>query len=106
MRDDDIDAEPDKLLSELLGAVASAVGITKLDLDVLALRIAEGAQTAPESISERMRRRRRHQYANTGQLSGLLCLRHKRARGGGGAYQFSSGQLTEPHSDLTEQAKR
>ena len=81
MGDDDIDAEPDEFFSELLGAIASPVGIAELDLDVLAFRIAEGMQTAPESISERMRRRRRHQHANKGRFSRSLCARRERPRG-------------------------
>ena len=55
MGDDDIDAKPDELFSILLGTIASPVGIAELDLDVLAFRVAEGVQTAPEGISERMR---------------------------------------------------
>ena len=31
MRDDDIDTEPDKFLGELLGAIASPLGIAELD---------------------------------------------------------------------------
>ena len=58
MRDDDIDSELDEFFSILLGAIAPPVGIAKLDLDVLTFRVAEGVQTAPESISERMRGRR------------------------------------------------
>ena len=80
MGDDDIDIEPDEFFSVLLGAIASRVGIAELDLDVLAFRIAEGVQSAPESISERMRRRRRHQHANKGQFSRLLCPRRERPR--------------------------
>jgi hypothetical protein len=53
---DDIDAEPHEFFSELLGTIASPVGIAEFDLDVLALRVAEGVQAAPEGISERMRR--------------------------------------------------
>ena len=51
MRDDDIGTEPD----QLLGTIAPPVGIATLDLDVLTFRVAERVQTAPESISERMR---------------------------------------------------
>jgi hypothetical protein len=80
MGDDDIDAEPDEFFSELLGTITSPVGIAELDLDVLAFRIAESMQTAPERISERVRRRRRHQYANMGQFSRLLCARRERQR--------------------------
>jgi hypothetical protein len=42
---------------ELLGAIASPLGIAELDLDVLAFRTTEAVQCAPESISERMRKR-------------------------------------------------
>src|ERR1700747_2699042 len=77
MGDDDIDAKPDEFFSELLGTITSPVGVAELDLDVLAFRIAE-LQTAPERISERVRRRRRHQYANMGQFSWLLCARPER----------------------------
>ncbi|MFZ1950814.1 MAG: hypothetical protein WA214_25550 [Pseudolabrys sp.] len=80
MRDDDIDSELDEFFSILLGAIAPPVGIAKLDLDVLTFRVAEGVQTAPESISERMRGRRRHQHANKGQFSRLLCTRGERPR--------------------------
>jgi len=45
MGDDDIDLRPDKLGRELRGAIASAIGIAELDLNVLAFRIAEGVQT-------------------------------------------------------------
>ena len=41
--DDDIDAKPDEVFSIFLGAIASPVGIPKLDLNVPALRIAERA---------------------------------------------------------------
>jgi hypothetical protein len=57
MRDDDIDAKPDKLLSELLCAIASPVAIAKLNHDVLAFRIAEAVQASPERVGERMWRR-------------------------------------------------
>jgi hypothetical protein len=80
MGHDDIDAEPHEFFSELLGTIASPIGIAELDLDVLAFRVAEGVQAAPESISERMRRRRRHQHANEGQFSRLLCTRCARPR--------------------------
>jgi hypothetical protein len=50
MGDDDIDAKPNELFSILLGTIASPVGITKLDLNVPVLRIAERVQTAPECI--------------------------------------------------------
>jgi hypothetical protein len=56
MGDENVDLEPDEFFSELLGAIASPVGITKLNLNVPAFRIAEGVQPTPESISERMRR--------------------------------------------------
>jgi hypothetical protein len=39
--DDDIDAKPDEVFSIFLGAIASPVGIPKLDFDVPALRIAK-----------------------------------------------------------------
>src|SRR5437660_8766619 len=55
MGDDDIDAKPDELFSILLGTIASPIGVAELDPDVLAFRVAKGVQTAPESISERMR---------------------------------------------------
>src|SRR5262249_44196511 len=77
MGDDYIDAKPDQLFSKLLGAIAAPLGIAELDLDVLAFRIAEGVQTAPESVSKWMWRRRRHQHANMGQLSGLLSARRE-----------------------------
>jgi hypothetical protein len=72
MCDDDIDVRPDKLGSELRGAVASPIGIVKLDRKVLAFRVAEGAQTALESVSEWMRRRRGYQYPDARQFWGLL----------------------------------
>ena len=72
MDDDYIDAEPDEFFSKLLGTIAPPVGIAELDLGVLAFRITEGVQTAPESISERMRGRCRHQHANEGQFARLL----------------------------------
>jgi hypothetical protein len=78
MGDDDIDTRPDKLGSELRGAVASPIGIEELYRDVLAFRVAESKQTAPEGVGKRMRRRRRHQHANMAQFSGLLCARRKR----------------------------
>src|SRR6516225_4520145 len=80
MGDDDIDAEPDEFFSELLGTIASRVGIAELDLDILAFRIAESMQTAPERISDRVRRRRRHQHTNMWQSSSLLCPRRERPR--------------------------
>jgi hypothetical protein len=46
----------------------------------LAFRIAESTQTAPECISERVRRRRRHQHTNIGHFSRLLCARRERPR--------------------------
>src|SRR6266852_5754322 len=78
MRDDDIDIEPDEFFGVFLGAVAPPVGIAELDLDVLTFRVAKGVQTEPESINERMRGRSRHQHANEGQFSRLLCQRCKR----------------------------
>jgi hypothetical protein len=41
MGDDHIDTKPDEVFSIFLGAIASPVGIPKLDLNVPALRIAE-----------------------------------------------------------------
>jgi hypothetical protein len=43
MCDDDIDVRPDKLGSELRGAVSASIGIENLDRNVLAFRVAEGA---------------------------------------------------------------
>ena len=80
MGDDDIDAKPDELFSILLGTIASPIGVAKLDPDVLAFRVAKGVQTAPESISERMRGRSRHQHADEGQFSRLLRRRRERPR--------------------------
>jgi len=80
MGDDDIDAKPDELFSILLGTIASPIGVAELDPDVRAFRVAKGVQTAPESISERMRGRSRHQHADEGQFSRLLCRRRKRPR--------------------------
>src|SRR6266404_9085556 len=77
MRNDDIGAESDKFLGVLLGTIASPVGIAKLDLDVFTIRVAEGVQTAPECIGERMRRRRGHQHSNKGEFSWSLCARSK-----------------------------
>jgi hypothetical protein len=79
MGDDNIDARPDKLGSELRGAVASRIRIAKLDRDVLAFRVAESAQPAPEGIGEWMRRRCGYQHADKGQ-SLLLCTRRQRPR--------------------------
>jgi hypothetical protein len=80
MGDDYIDAKPDQLFSKLLRPIAAPLGIAELDLDVLAFRIAEGVQAAPESISKRMRRRGRHQHANIGQFPRLLRTRCERPR--------------------------
>src|SRR5262249_16014755 len=74
MRNDDIGAESDKFLGVLLGTIASRVGIAKLDLDVFTIRVAEGVQTAPECIGERMRSRRGHQHSNKGEFRGR-CAR-------------------------------
>ena len=79
MGDDDIDIKPNEFFGKLLSTVASPLGIAELDLDVLAFRIPEGRQTAPESISERMRRRGRHQHANIRQFPRLLRSYRKRA---------------------------
>ena len=56
MGDDDIDIEPNEFFGVFLGAIAPRVGIAELDLDVLAFRIPECMQSAPESIRERVRR--------------------------------------------------
>src|SRR4029077_7297002 len=80
MGDDDIDAKPDKLFSILPGKIASPIGVAELDPDVLALRVAKSVQTAPESISERMRGRSRHQHADEGQFARLLSQRPERPR--------------------------
>jgi len=80
MRDDDISTEPDQLFGMLLGTIAPPVGIATLDLDVFTFRVAEGVQTAPESVSERMRGRCRHQHAYKGEFSRLLCTRRERPR--------------------------
>src|SRR5882757_1826579 len=95
MRNDDIGAEPDKFLGVLLGTIASPVGIAKLDLDVFTIRVAEGVQTAPECIGERMRRRRGHQHSNKGDFSWSLCARPKRPRRSHSAEQRN--ELPSPH---------
>src|SRR6516225_7985451 len=95
MRNDDIGAESDKFLGVLLGTIASQVGIAKLDLDVFTIRVAEGVQTAPECIGERMRRRRGHQYSNKGEFSWSLCARPKRPRRSHSAEQRN--ELPSPH---------
>jgi len=51
-----IDTKPDKFFSELFGAVASQIGVTKLNPDVLTFRIAESMQPPPERFSERVGR--------------------------------------------------
>jgi hypothetical protein len=56
MGDDYVDVESNELFSKLRGAVASPIGIAELDLDVLAFRIPECMQSAPESIGKRVRR--------------------------------------------------
>ena len=81
MGDDDIDTRANEFLSVLFGAIAPPVGIAKLDFDVLPFRIAEGVQTAPESIGERMRGRGRHEHANNGRFSRLLRTHRQRPRG-------------------------
>src|SRR6516165_5753672 len=95
MRNDDIGAESDKFLGVLLGAIASPVGIAKLDLDVFTIRVAEGVQTAPECIGERMRRRRGHQHPNKGEFSWSLCPRPKRPHRSHPAEQRN--ELPSPH---------
>src|SRR5882724_1415521 len=95
MRNDDIGAESDKFLGVLRGTIASRVGIAKLDLDVFTIRVAEGVQTAPECIGERMRRRRRHQHSNKGEFSWSLCARPKRPRRSYSAEQRY--ELPSPH---------
>src|SRR5881398_2974191 len=95
MSNDDIGAESDKFLGVLLGTIASPVGIAKLDLDVFTIRVAEGVQTTPECIGERMRRRRGHQHSNKGEFSWSLCARPKRPRRSHSAEQRD--QLPPPH---------
>src|SRR5262245_31597367 len=95
MRNDDIGAESDKFLGVLLGTIASRVGIAKLDLNVFTIRVAEGVQTAPECIGERMRRRRGHQHSNKGEFSWSLCARPKRPRRSHSADQRN--ELSSPH---------
>src|SRR5712671_238305 len=95
MRNDDIGAESDKFLGVLRGTIASRVGIAKLDLDVFTIRVAEGVQTAPECIGERMRRRRGHQHSNKGEFSWSLCARPKRPRRSHSAEQRN--ELPPPH---------
>src|SRR5262245_41424848 len=51
MGDDYIDAESDEFFSKLLGTIAPPVGIAELDLDVLAFRIPECMQSAPEAAA-------------------------------------------------------
>src|SRR5215831_12976261 len=95
MRNDDIGAGSDKFLGVLLGTIASPVGIAKLDLDVFTIRVAEGVQTAPKCIGERMRRRRGHQHSNKGEFSWSLCARPKRPRRSHSAEQRN--ELPSPH---------
>src|SRR5438105_11096796 len=95
MRNDDIGAESDKFLGVLLGTIASPVGIAKLDLDGFTIRVAEGVQTAPECIGERMRMRRGHQHSNKGEFSWSLCARPKRPRRSHSAEQRN--ELPSPH---------
>jgi hypothetical protein len=52
--------------------------IAELDCDVLAFRIAKGAQTSFEGSGERMWRRRGHQHADKRQFSRLLRARRQR----------------------------
>jgi hypothetical protein len=70
--DDDIDTEPHEFFSEFLSTIGSPIGLAELNLDVLAIRVAEGVQAAPEDSSERMQRRRRHQRNNKGQFPRVL----------------------------------
>jgi len=95
MGDDDIDAKPDELFRILLGTIALPIGVAELDPDVLAFRVAKGVQTAPESISERMRGRSRHQHADEGQFSRSLCPRRKRPDSRRATKQRD--ELTPPH---------
>src|SRR6516164_11497482 len=95
MRNDDIGAESDKFLGVLLGTIVSQVGIAKLDLDVFTIRVAEGVETAPECIGERMRRRRGHQHSNKGEFPWSLCARPKRPRRSHSAEQRN--ELPSPH---------
>src|SRR6266853_163742 len=95
MRNNDIGAEADKFLGVLLSTIASQVGIAKLDLDVFTVRAAEGVQTAPECIGERMRRRRGHQHSNKREFSWSLCARPKRPRRSHSAEQRN--ELPSPH---------
>src|SRR5262249_1288298 len=95
MRNDDIGAESDKFLGVLLSTIASPVGIAKLDLDVFTIRVAEGVQTAPKCIGERMRRRRGHRPSNKGDFSWSLCARPKRPRRSHSAEQRN--ELPSPH---------
>src|SRR5207237_5261821 len=59
------------------------------------IRVAEGVQTAPECIGERMRRRRGHQHSNKGEFSWSLCARPQRPRRSHSAEQRD--QLPPPH---------
>jgi hypothetical protein len=72
MGDYNVDAKLDEFFRELLGAIASSVGIAELNRNVLAFRIAKGVQTAPEGVGEWMRRRRGYQHADARQFSDLL----------------------------------
>jgi hypothetical protein len=55
MSDNYIDAKPDELFSELLGAIASQIGVSKLNFDVLTFGITESMKPPPERFGERMR---------------------------------------------------
>ena len=55
MSDNYIDGKPDELFSKLLSAIASQIGVSKLNLDVLTFRITESTEPPPERFSERMR---------------------------------------------------
>jgi hypothetical protein len=90
MGDDYIDAKLDKLVSELLGTIASRLGIAELDLDVLAFRIAEGVQTAPESISERLLVTDRVTIRSNGQLRETVLVRAVLAHGTKASQVFSA----------------
>jgi hypothetical protein len=78
MGDDYIDIKPDELFSELLGAIASPLGIAELDRYVLAFRIPKCMQSSPKGIGKRMSGRPGHQHSNTRQFSQLLRPRRER----------------------------
>src|SRR5262249_20307411 len=77
------------------------IRIAELDLNVPAFGVAEGMQTAPESISEWMRRRRRHQHPNPGRFSRLLRARCERPRRRHAAEQRDE---LAPHHSITSSA--